>query len=30
MEMDHYDFVPAAVADKIVAGAKHPAHDDEE
>ncbi len=30
MEMDHYDFVPAAVAEKIVAGAKHPAHDDEE
>jgi elongation factor G len=30
MEMDHYDFVPAAVAEKIVAGAKHQAHDDEE
>ena len=30
MEMDHYDFVPAAVAEKIVAGAKHPAHEDEE
>jgi elongation factor G len=30
MEMDHYDFVPAAVAEKIVADAKHPAHEDEE
>lgn len=30
MEMDHYDFVPAAVAEKIVASAKHPAHEDEE
>ena len=30
MEMDHYDFVPAAIAEKIVAEAKHPAHEDEE
>ena len=30
MEMDHYDFVPAAIAEKIVAGAKHTAHEDEE
>ncbi|MGA9720422.1 MAG: elongation factor G [Acidobacteriaceae bacterium] len=30
MEMDHYDFVPAAVAEKIVASAKHTAHEDEE
>jgi elongation factor G len=28
MEMDHYDFVPPAIADKIAAGAKRPAGDD--
>jgi elongation factor G len=30
MEMDHYDFVPTAIADKITAGAKRPAGEDEE
>ncbi|HEY5381628.1 MAG TPA: elongation factor G [Acidobacteriaceae bacterium] len=28
MEMDHYDFVPAAITEKITAGAKRPAGDD--
>ena len=28
MEMDHYDFAPPAVADKIAAGAKRPAAED--
>jgi elongation factor G len=28
MEMDHYDFAPPAVADKIAAGVKRPAADD--
>ena len=28
MEMDHYDFAPAAVADKIAAGVKRPAADE--
>ncbi len=30
MEMDHYDFVPTAIADKITAGAKRPTGEDEE
>jgi elongation factor G len=30
MEMDHYDFVPAAIAEKIISGAKRPAAEDEE
>ncbi len=30
MEMDHYDFVPPAIAEKITAGAKRPAGDDAE
>jgi elongation factor G len=30
MEMDHYDFVPAAMAEKITAGAKRPGGDDAE
>jgi elongation factor G len=30
MEMDHYDFVPQLVADKIVANAKKPVEDEEE
>jgi elongation factor G len=30
MEMDHYDFVPAAIAEKIIAGAKRPTAEDEE
>ena len=30
MEMDHYDFVPPAIAEKITAGAKRPAGDDTE
>ncbi|HEX4154745.1 MAG TPA: elongation factor G [Acidobacteriaceae bacterium] len=28
MEMDHYDFVPTAIAEKIAAGAKRPAGED--
>jgi elongation factor G len=28
MEMDHYDFVPAAITEKITAGAKRPAGED--
>lgn len=28
MEMDHYDFAPAAIADKIAAGVKRPAADE--
>jgi len=30
MEMDHYDFVPPAISEKIAAGAKRPAGDDAE
>lgn len=30
MEMDHYDFVPTAIAEKITAGAKRPTSEDEE
>ena len=30
MEMDHYDVVPQPVADKILATAKAPVHDDAE
>ena len=30
MEMDHYDVVPQAVADKILAGAKRPVEEEEE
>jgi elongation factor G len=28
MEMGHYDFVPAAITEKITAGAKRPAGDE--
>ena len=30
MEMDHYDFVPQAVAEKILANAKRPVDEEEE
>ena len=30
MEMDHYDIVPQAIAEKILAAAKQPVHDEEE
>ena len=30
MESDHYDIVPQALADKIVASAKRPVHDEDE
>jgi elongation factor G len=30
MEMDHYDVVPAMIAEKILAQAKQPVHDEEE
>ena len=30
MEMDHYDIVPQPIAEKILAQAKQPVHDDEE
>ncbi|HTW44707.1 MAG TPA: elongation factor G [Acidobacteriaceae bacterium] len=30
MEMDHYDLVPQAIAEKIIANAKHPQEEDEE
>lgn len=30
IEMDHYDFVPAAIAEKIIAGAKRPTGEEEE
>jgi elongation factor G len=30
MELDHYDFVPAAIAEKIAAGAKRPMEEEEE
>jgi len=30
MEMDHYEVVPALLAQKILASAKQPAHDDAE
>ena len=30
MEMDHYDFVPQAISDKIAAGAKRPSKPDDE
>ena len=30
MEMSHYDIVPQAIAEKILAAAKQPVHDDEE
>ncbi|HTZ88879.1 MAG TPA: elongation factor G [Alloacidobacterium sp.] len=30
MEMDHYDFVPQQIAEKVIANAKHPAQDEEE
>jgi elongation factor G len=30
MEMDHYDFVPGAIAEKITAGAKRPAGEEVE
>ena len=30
MEMDHYDFVPQLVADKILANAKRPVDEEEE
>lgn len=30
MEMDHYDFVPQVIADKITAGAKHSTKTDED
>jgi elongation factor G len=30
MEMDHYDIVPQVIADKILAAAKQPVHDEEE
>jgi elongation factor G len=30
MEMDHYDVVPQPIAEKILAAAKQPVHDDEE
>lgn len=30
MEMDHYDFVPPAISEKITAGAKHPAAEEED
>jgi elongation factor G len=30
MEMDHYDIVPQILADKILAAAKQPVHDEEE
>jgi elongation factor G len=30
MEMDHYDVVPQPIAEKILANAKRPQHEDEE
>ena len=30
MEMDHYDIVPQAIAEKILAAAKQPVHDEED
>ena len=30
MEMSHYDLVPQAIAEKVLAAAKQPVHDDEE
>jgi elongation factor G len=30
LEMDHYDIVPQAIAEKILAAAKQPVHDEEE
>jgi elongation factor G len=30
MEMDHYDVVPQMIAEKILAAAKQPVHDEEE
>jgi elongation factor G len=30
MEMDHYDFVPQLAAEKILAAAKKPVHDEDE
>jgi elongation factor G len=30
MEMSHYDLVPPAIAEKILAAAKQPVHDEEE
>ncbi len=30
MEMDHYDVVPQLLAEKILASAKQPVHDDAE
>ncbi len=30
MEMDHYDIVPQAIAEKILASAKQPVHDEDE
>ena len=30
MEMDHYDFVPQPVAEKILANAKRPVEEEEE
>ena len=30
MEMDHYDVVPQLMAEKILASAKQPVHDDAE
>jgi elongation factor G len=30
MEMDHYDFVPPAIAEKIAASAKHHVEDTED
>jgi elongation factor G len=30
MEMDHYDVVPQPIAEKVLAGAKQPRHEEEE
>ncbi len=30
MEMDHYDVVPQPIAEKVLANAKKPGHEDEE
>jgi elongation factor G len=30
MEMDHYDVVPQPIAEKVLASAKRPGHEDEE
>jgi elongation factor G len=30
LEMDHYDIVPQPIAEKILAAAKQPIHDEEE